>query len=44
MLYELFRQFVSASVKRPRFALIASTGLLTCCPLAPPFGYALGPD
>ena len=41
---ELFRQFASVSLLRHRIAVIKSTGILTSCPSATPFGFTLGPD
>ena len=40
---ELFRQFAVLSLLRHPIAIIRSTGILTCCPSATPFGLALGP-
>ena len=41
---ELFRQFAVLSLLRLPFAVQQSTGILTSCPSASPFGYTLGPD
>jgi hypothetical protein len=43
-LNELFRQFAPVSLLRHRVAVIKSTGILTSCPSATPFGFTLGPD
>jgi hypothetical protein len=40
----LFRQYADLSLFRHPIAVIASTGILTCCPSTFPFGFALGPD
>ena len=40
----LFRQHACMSPLCPCFESMASTGILTGCPSASPFGFALGPD
>ncbi len=41
---ELFRQFAVLSSLRHSITIISSTGILTRCPSATPFGLTLGPD
>ena len=40
----LFRQRAGLRLLRPSFETAAGIGILTNCPSATPFGYALGPD
>ena len=40
----LIRKNAYLSLLRHPIAVLASTGILTSCPSASPFGYTLGPD